>query len=410
MPRRWGTRYASRVLSRLLKWLKRTPPDVVWPAVVPSQGLVAQVERAPAEVVRLSSMLKAMKESKERLSEAELAALGVGLAEALQSAPGQRLRGTSPKDILLPREGGLRVLDSQQPSSAMGYFTPEMVRGLPLDVRSDVFNLGTVLWFAATFQHPFEVQGQSDFDLLNAIIQVATPVSLESLRTDLSPAFLAVLRTALQRDPAERYQTLHTLLEGLRPLAGEYHPLVDRAFSLTGPTRPRSVAMADDEMLDAIGSGDETARLVYADVLEERGLAPHARWLRLESKVQVATGQEREQLLKELAPLREIVGAEFLATVGRPAIERCELVFGFRCPLKWTELERTAKPLERYCKVCDSTVYFADSPERLTDLSWRGACVAVDVSVPRSADEEELAGVGVMGRVAPRRRRNAFGD
>ncbi|MBM4783486.1 MAG: hypothetical protein GQE15_37900 [Archangiaceae bacterium] len=411
MPRRWGNRYAPRVLSRLLKWLKRTPPDVVWPAVIQPQAVVEQqVERPPAEVVRLSSVLKALKQAKERLSEPELAALGVALAEALQSAPGRRLRGTSPKDLLLPREGGLRVLDSQQPSSAMAYFTPEMVRGRPLDVRSDVFNLGTLLWFAATLQHPFEVQGQSDFDLLNAILQVTTPVPLESLRDDLSPALLAVLRTALQRDPAERYQTLHAVLEVLRPLAGEYHPLVERAFSLTGPTRPRRVAMADDEMLDAVGRGDETARLVYADVLEERGLVQHARWLRLESKVQVAAGEEREALLKELAPLREVVGAEFLATVGRPAIERCELVFGFKCPLKWTELERTAKPLERYCKVCDSTVYFADSPERLTDLSWRGACVAVDVSVPRSPDEEDQVGVAVMGRVAPRRRRNAFGD
>ncbi len=410
MQRSRGTRYAASVLSRLLKWLKRTPPDVVWQPAVQLQPVVAQVERTAAEVVRLSNVLKALSQSKERFSEAELAALGVALAEALQAAPGQRLRGTSPKDLLLPREGGLRVLDSQQPSSAMGYFTPEMVRGQPLDVRSDVFNVATLLWFAATFQHPFEVPGQSDFDVLNAILQVAVPVPLESLRADLSPAFLAVLRTAHQRDPAERYQTLNGLLEALRPLAGDYDPLVDRAFSVTQPTRPRSVAMADDEMLDAIGRGDETARLVYADVLEERGLVQHARWLRLESKVQVATGQEREQLLKELVPLRDIVGAEFLATVGRPAIERCELVFGFRCPLKWTELERTAKPLERYCKVCDSTVYFADSPERLTDLSWRGACVAVDVSVPRSPDEEELVGVAVMGRVAPRRRRNAFGD
>ena len=412
MQRSWEPRYAASVLSRLLKWLKRTPPHAVpeWPAAVPQPPVAEPVARPPAEVVRLSEVLKALTQAKERLSEAELAALGVGLAEALQAAPSQRLRGTSPREILIPREGWLRVLESRTPRSAMGYFTPEMVSGQPLDERSDMFNLATVLWFAAALQHPFEAEGQSDFDVLNAVHRVSTPVTLQSLRGDLSPAFLAVLRRAHQVDPAARYPTLNALLEALRPLAGEYHPLVDRAFSLTKPTRPRPVAMADDEMLEAIGRGDETARLVYADVLEERGLAQHARWLRLESKVQVAAGEARDQLLKELVPLRDVVGAEFLATVGRPAIERCELVFGFRCPLKWTELERTAKPLERYCKVCDSTVYFADSRERLADLSWQGVCVAVDVSVPRLEGEEDSVGVAVMGRVAPRRRRNAYGD
>lgn len=408
MPRSWESRYAPRVLSRLLKWLKRTPPDAVLATTVEP---VPVVEPVPlADVVRLSNVLKALKQSKERLSEAELAALGVGLAEALQSAPGHRMQGTSPREVLIPREGWLRVLDSRQPRSSMSYFTPEMVRGLPLAAPSDVFTIATLLWFAAALQHPFDVEGQSDFDLLNTIRQAATRTPLESLRNDLSPTFLSVLRRAHQGDPAARYPTLAALLDALRPLAGEHHALVDRAFSLTKPTRPALAAMADDEMLEAIGNGDETARLVYADVLEERGLEPHARWLRLESKVQVAKGPEREALLKELAPLREVVGAEFLATVGRPAIERCELIFGFRCPLKWTELERTAKPLERYCKVCDSTVHFADSPERLAELSWQGNCVAVDVAVPREEGDDESYGVAVMGRVAPRRRRNGFGD
>ena len=409
MPRSGEARYAAPVLSRLMKWLKGTPPGAVPLWSVPAQQSV--VEQTSAEVVRLSSVLKALKQSKERLSEAELAALGVALAEALQAAPGERLRGTTPRDVLLARgDGGLRVLERQEPRPAFGYLSPEMVRGQPVDVQSDVFTIATLLWFAAALQHPFEVEGQSDFDLLNAVLRVVAPVPLEALRSDLSPAFLAVLRRAHQRDPAARYQSLEAFLEALSPLAGAYGPLVARAFSVTQPTRPRAAAVADEAILDAIGRGDESARLVYADVLEERGLVQHARWMRLESKVQVAQGGERDALLKELVSLRDVVGMEFLATVGRPAIERCELVFGFRCPLKWTELERTAKPDERYCRVCDSTVYFAGSPERLTDLSWRGVCVAVDVSVPRVEGEEEAVGGTMMGKVAPRRRRNAFGD
>lgn len=399
----------ERVLSRLMQWLKRTPPDAVplWSA--PAQQPV--VEQTSADVVRLSSVLKALKQSKERLSEAELAALGVALAEVLQAAPAQRLRGTTPRDVLLARgDGGLRVLESREARSAFASFSPELVRGQPVGVPSDVFTIATLLWSAAAFQHPFEVEGQSDFDLLNAVLGVVIPVPLETLRSDLSPAFLAVLRRAHQRDPAARYPSMHALLEALWPLAGAYGPLVSRAFSLAQPSRPGVGAVADEAILDGIGRGDESARLVYADVLEERGLVQHARWMRLESKVQVATGSERDALLKELVSLRDVVGADFLATVGRPAIERCELVFGFRCPLKWTELERTAKPLERYCRVCDSTVYFADSPARLTDLSWRGVCVAVDVSVPQVEGEAEPMRVAMMGKVTPRRRRNVFGD
>jgi uncharacterized protein (TIGR02996 family) len=402
-----------------MKWLRRTPPVVPQrddgddgrgesaggPAAVELQPI--EEKRTSAEVVRLSSVLEALSRSNERLSEAELAALGVALVEALQTSPGQRLRSTSPNDILLPHDGFLRARERES-GLAYFFFSPEVARGQPVEVPSDVFAIATVLWFAATLRHPFA--GGSDFEVLNALCAGAPVVSLESLRSDLSPGFVAVLRKAHRPNPAERYQTLNALLDALRPLAGGYDALVDRAFSLAKPTRPARVAMADDEMLEAIGSGDETARLVYADALEERGLESHARWLRLESKVQVATGTEREALLKELAALREVVGAEFLASVGRPAIERCDLVFGFRCPLKWAELERTEKPLERYCRVCDSTVHFADSRDRLDTLSRQGGCVAVDVSVPRLPDEEDSVGIAVMGHVAPRRRRNPFVD
>lgn len=48
-----------------------------------------------------------------------------------------------------------------------GYMSPEQVRGLPLDRRSDIFALGTMLFKCLTGQRLF--QGETDFATLEKV-------------------------------------------------------------------------------------------------------------------------------------------------------------------------------------------------------------------------------------------------
>ncbi len=102
-----------------------------------------------------------------------------------------------------------------EPGRVMGtihYMSPEQAMGQPLDHRSDIFSLGVVLHELATGQRLFE--GKSEAAVYHAILnQPIPPIA------DAPPRFEQVLRRALERDPAQRYQSAADFQADLRRLA-----------------------------------------------------------------------------------------------------------------------------------------------------------------------------------------------
>ncbi len=361
-----------------------------------------------ASVVQLERVLRGLRTQKQRFSTSEVASLGLMLLDALDGAPDEHLEQPDPRSLLLSRAGTIRVL---RPARARGVFkghlrwlTPEAVAGRALTERSDVFSVCSVLFAAATTLAPFP--GDSDLTVLLAIREGRLVGTLESLRPDLPSSFAQLVHRGLEVEPLRRLESRMALRSALVPFTGGVEAaresFVRRAFTLAPPSAPSTPAALDDAaMVEAITKGDESARLVYADLLEERGLSHQARWLRSESRVQtMPAGAERDAVIRELKDLRQLVGREFLATVGRPALEGCPVRFGFRCPMKWQELTPTADPVVRHCAGCDSPVTFFDSLELAQRASLQGQCVAVDLSVERhegDLDPAQHATVGMIG-------------
>ena len=100
----------------------------------------------------------------------------------------------------------------------LNYMSPEQVRGLPLDVRSDIFSVGTVLYEMLTGQGPFVKPTKSD--IIAAILQ-ETPPPLAQLRNDIPPELQRIVNKALQKDKESRYQTSKDLLLDLKSLSKE---------------------------------------------------------------------------------------------------------------------------------------------------------------------------------------------
>ena len=95
--------------------------------------------------------------------------------------------------------------------------SPEQARGEELDPRSDLFSLGSVLYEAATGVRPF--RGSSAIDILREVVS-AHPAPPSSLRSELSAEWDAILRQALAKDRARRYQSADDLLQALEDLQG----------------------------------------------------------------------------------------------------------------------------------------------------------------------------------------------
>ncbi|HET7746147.1 MAG TPA: protein kinase, partial [Vicinamibacteria bacterium] len=121
-------------------------------------------------------------------------------------------RDISPSNIMMTREGAVKLIDfgiatrsGTRDSSLTGkpaYMAPEMVVELRADNRSDLFSLGTVLFEMLTGQRLFT--GKTTTEVLEQVITGQHP-SPRTFNPDIPDAVMAILRTALQRDPARRY-------------------------------------------------------------------------------------------------------------------------------------------------------------------------------------------------------------
>ncbi len=97
-----------------------------------------------------------------------------------------------------------------------GYMSPEQVRGLKLDARSDIFSFGLVLYEMATGQRAFT--GDSAADILGAILKEEPP-DLTDINASVSPRLDRIVRHCLEKNPAERFQSAHDLACELETLS-----------------------------------------------------------------------------------------------------------------------------------------------------------------------------------------------
>ena len=136
-------------------------------------------------------------------------------------------RDVSPQNVLISFEGEVKIIDFGIAKAAgrasrtkagilkgkFGYMSPEQVRGLPLDRRSDIFSLGIILYEMLTMERLFV--GESDFATLEKVrnVEILPPSTYNrNIPDDLE----TVVLKALSRDPDDRYQTAADLHEGLQ--------------------------------------------------------------------------------------------------------------------------------------------------------------------------------------------------
>ncbi len=115
----------------------------------------------------------------------------------------------------------LQIGDRTAPGMILGtlrYMSPEQARGLVVDVRSDIFSLGTVMYEMIAGFAPFT--GPTVSDIIAAIL-TSEPPSLISIRPETPPELQRIVGKALRKNQDERYQTCKDLLVDLKELKSE---------------------------------------------------------------------------------------------------------------------------------------------------------------------------------------------
>ena len=148
------------------------------------------------------------------------------LTDPLGNPLGLVHRDVSPQNILISFEGSVKVIDfgiaralgriSETQTGGMkgkfGYMSPEQARGEEVDLRTDIFALGVVLWEAVTGRRLF--QRENDLATMRALVY--EPIPKPSTRSRPSPPELeSIVMRALARNPKLRFQTARDMATAL---------------------------------------------------------------------------------------------------------------------------------------------------------------------------------------------------
>jgi len=87
------------------------------------------------------------------------------------------------------------------------------VRGDPVDLRTDIFSLGAILYEMVTGRHPFDAR--NSLSRMSAILE-AEPPPLSSRLGSIPPELNVIVRRALAKDPQDRYGNMQELLADLK--------------------------------------------------------------------------------------------------------------------------------------------------------------------------------------------------
>jgi eukaryotic-like serine/threonine-protein kinase len=130
--------------------------------------------------------------------------LDFGLAKQILTAS-DATRTTSPSDLTVDTPS-VKDVDLTSAGTAVGtvaYMSPEQARGETLDVRSDLFSFGAVLYEMATGAVPF--RGATTAVVFNAILE-KPPAPAARLNPDIPPRLEEAISKALEKDRRMRYQ------------------------------------------------------------------------------------------------------------------------------------------------------------------------------------------------------------
>ncbi|MEN9579216.1 MAG: hypothetical protein RJA70_2225 [Pseudomonadota bacterium] len=138
-------------------------------------------------------------------------------------------RDISPPNVLITRHGEVKVVDfglakansqleHSQPGiikGKFGYLSPEAALGESVDLRTDIFAVGIILWELLTGRRLFF--GESDLATVR-LVQAAKIPQAKKFNPDVPDELEVVLAKALARDPVDRYQSARDLATDLTNL------------------------------------------------------------------------------------------------------------------------------------------------------------------------------------------------
>jgi serine/threonine protein kinase/Tfp pilus assembly protein PilF len=201
------------------------------------------------------------------LTPLEVVDIGIQAAQALAEAHSRGVihRDIKPQNVIITPRGQVKILDfglakimrevgaidtgetesrltdTGEVVGTVGYMSPEQLRDLPVDARSDLFSLGVMLYECATGRSAFV--GSTKIQISLQVIEV-DPQRPSELSSDVPGELDNIILKAIAKDVEARYQSATAMLADLRRMEGILQGSVVNTRPLTpspGSSRRSSV-------------------------------------------------------------------------------------------------------------------------------------------------------------------------
>lgn len=196
--------------------------------------------------------LKEYLSAKRQIPYEEVLNLAMQVCDGLTAAHelGVVHRDIKPANIMITSKGQVKIADFglatwhgatqlTKEGSTVGtaaYMSPEQVQAGQVDVRSDVFSVGIVLYEMIAHALPFK--GDHEIALAYAILS-EEPGPLKQYRPDVPPGFQEVVDRALAKNPESRFPNSAAMLADLERVKQEMSGAVVRGPDRPKPSKPR---------------------------------------------------------------------------------------------------------------------------------------------------------------------------
>lgn len=204
-------------------------------------------------------------------------------------------RDVSPDNILVSREGAVKLTDfgiakirsklSQTTPGTVkgkyGYMSPEQAAGRPLDHRTDLYQVGILLFEGLTGRRLFD--GENELEAIK-LASIGDVPSLSQVEPDINPLLVDIVDKALQKDADQRFQS-----------AQAFH---DALTAVIAPTSIKQLRQGTAEFFRELEQSGQVEPLSSQRTSRISITAPTIRTILVFSQDTVFTGSARDLLLE----------------------------------------------------------------------------------------------------------------